>query len=80
MIGLCGSLGEGAEQLLHFGITKLIALSDFAESIEDAIANAERCYFETAVRMFREEALTRRFDRFAAATNKKGYNRMKCIG
>ena len=54
VIGLCGSLGEGAEQLLNFGITKLIALSDIAESIEEAIANVERYYYETALRMFRE--------------------------
>ncbi len=54
VIGLCGSLGDGAEELLNCGITKLFALSDSANSIEDAIANAERCYYETAVRMFRE--------------------------
>ena len=54
VIGLCGSLGEGAEELLSFGITRLITLSDTAGSIEDAIAHAERYYFETAVRMFRD--------------------------
>ena len=54
VLGLCGSLGEGAEELLNFGITKLIALSDTAGSIEDAIANAECYYYETAVRMLRE--------------------------
>ncbi len=54
VIGLCGSLGEGAEWLCDFGVTKLIALSDSAESVEDAIANAERYYFDSAVRMFRE--------------------------
>ena len=54
VIGLCGSLGEGADELLNYGITKLIALSDNAGSIEDAIADAERYYYETAVRMFRE--------------------------
>lgn len=53
VIGLCGSLGDGAKLLHDCGITKLIALSDSAESIEDAIANAERYYYETAVRMFR---------------------------
>lgn len=53
VIGLCGSFGEGAEELLNSGVTKLIALSDSAESIEDAIANAERYYYETAVSMFR---------------------------
>ncbi len=52
VIGLCGSLGDGAEELLNCGITKLFALSDSADSIEDAIANAERYYYETAVRMF----------------------------
>ncbi len=53
VIGLCGSVGDGAEELLNYGITKLIALSDSAESIDDAIANAERYYYETAVGMFR---------------------------
>ncbi|MBR1532952.1 MAG: glycerate kinase [Ruminococcus sp.] len=53
VIGLCGSLGDGAELLYDCGVTKLIALSDSAESIEDAIANAERYYFDSAVRLFR---------------------------
>lgn len=57
VIGLCGSLGDGAELLYDCGITKLIALSDTAESIEDAIANAERYYFDSAVRLFREIVL-----------------------
>lgn len=54
VIGLCGSLGEGAQELLNFGITKLIALSDTAGSVEEAIADAERYYYEAAVRMFRD--------------------------
>ena len=54
VIGLCGSLGEGAQELLNCGIAKLIALSDAAGSVEAAIADAERYYYETAVRMFRE--------------------------
>lgn len=53
VIGLCGSLSDGAEELLNCGVTKLFALSDSADSIEDAIANAERYYYETAVGMFR---------------------------
>lgn len=53
VIGLCGSLVDGAEELLNLGITKLIALSDSADSIDDAISNAERYYYETAVKMFR---------------------------
>ena len=54
VIGLCGSLGDGAELLYDCGVTKLIALSDSAESIEDAITNAERYYFDSAVKLFLE--------------------------
>ncbi len=57
VIGLCGSLGDGAEELLNCGVTKLFALSDSAESIEDAMANADQYYYETAVGMFREIVL-----------------------
>lgn len=57
VIGLCGSLGDGAELLYDCGVTKLVTLSDSAESIEDAIANAERYYFDSAVRLFHEIVL-----------------------
>ena len=54
VIGLCGSLGDGADELLNCGVAKLVALSDSAESIDDAILGAERYYYETAIRVFRE--------------------------
>ena len=54
VIGLCGSLGDGAEELLNHGITKLIPIADNGVSVEDAMANAEQYYCDTAVRVFRE--------------------------
>ena len=51
-IGLCGSVADGAEQLYDCGITSLCSLVDENTSLEEAIANAERIYYEAAVRMF----------------------------
>ena len=52
-IGLCGSLGDGAEQLYDYGVTALYSLVNENTSLEEAIANAENVYYETAVKMFR---------------------------
>lgn len=56
VIGLCGSLGEGAEGLLDHGITELIPIAGGAVSIQEAMAHAERHYYDAAVRMFRSLA------------------------
>ena len=52
VIGLCGSLGEGAEELLQYGITELIPITDGSISLDEAMANAEVLYDKTAVGMF----------------------------
>ena len=53
VIGLCGSLGEGAEELLQYGVTELVSVSDQNVSIEEATKNAEAFYYNAAVRLFR---------------------------
>ena len=53
VIGLCGSIGEGADGLLEHGVTELISLSNSSVSIEEAISNAEKYYYDAAVGMFR---------------------------
>ena len=53
VIGLCGSLGDGAELLYDCGVKALFSLVDQNTTIEEAIANAEEIYDKTAVRMFR---------------------------
>ena len=52
-IGLCGSVGEGAEGLLSCGITELIPIADGSVAVDYAMENAERLYREAALRMFR---------------------------
>ena len=53
VIGLCGSLGEGAEELHRYGVTELIAVSDPAMPLSYAMANAEQLYYKAAVELFR---------------------------
>ena len=52
-IGLCGSIADEAEPLYDCGITALYSLVDENTSVEEAITNAERIYYQAAVRMFR---------------------------
>ncbi len=52
-VGLCGSIADGAQQLYDYGITALYSLVDEKTSLEEAITNAERVYYEAAVKMFR---------------------------
>lgn len=59
-IGLCGSISDGAQQLYDYGITALYSLVDEKTSLEEAITNAERVYYEAAVKMFR--SLSKRED------------------
>lgn len=51
-VGLCGSVGEGAEGLSDCGITAIYTLVDETTSLDEAIHNAETIYYQTAVRMF----------------------------
>ena len=54
VIGLCGSLDEGAKKLLDHGITKLLATSEPGMPLEEAMRRAEELYYRSAVRMFKE--------------------------
>lgn len=53
-VGLCGSIGDGAEQLYADGITTLYALVNETIGVEEAMANADKVYYDAAVGMFRE--------------------------
>ena len=53
VVGLCGSLGDGAESLYDCGVTALMAASDGSVSTAYAMAHAEALYTDAAVRMFR---------------------------
>ena len=53
VIGLCGSIGDGAERLYDFGITSLLSIIDKPMSLEEAMKDAERLYYMSAVRLFR---------------------------
>ena len=52
VIGLCGSLGEGCEELYNHGITTLVTTMVAQISLEEAMSRAEELYFKGAVRMF----------------------------
>ncbi|MBP3869915.1 MAG: glycerate kinase [Faecalicoccus sp.] len=52
-VGLCGSLGKGAEQIFDHGITSLITTVNAPMSLDEAMENAESLYYLAAVRMFR---------------------------
>ncbi len=52
VIGLCGSLGEGYEELYDHGITKIMTTTPAQIVLEEAMSRAEELYFEGAVRMF----------------------------
>ena len=52
VIGLCGSLGEGYEELFTYGITTLMTTTITWIPMEEIMNRAEELYFEGAVRMF----------------------------
>lgn len=52
-IGLCGSLGTGAQQIFAHGIESLMVTEDGPMSFDEAMANARELYLDAAVRMFR---------------------------
>ena len=54
VIGLCGSVGEGAEGLYDCGITALYSLTGENTSVKEAMADPERIYRAAAVGMFRD--------------------------
>ena len=51
-IGLSGSLGDGAEKILNYGINSLHSIIDRPMSLNEAMDNAETLYYNAAVRMF----------------------------
>ena len=51
---LCGSIGEGADALYGCGITSLLTIMEDGMTVEYAMANAEKLYYDAAVRMFME--------------------------
>ena len=53
VIALCGSIGEGAEELYRYGIRALISIVSEPMTLEYVIKNAEALYHRAAVGMFR---------------------------
>ena len=54
-IGLSGSLGDGADKIFDCGISSLQCIIDRPMTLEYAMENAGRLYYNAAVRMFRTE-------------------------
>lgn len=52
-IGLSGSLGDGADKIFDCGISSLQCIIDRPMTLEYAMENAGRLYYNAAVRMFR---------------------------
>ena len=52
-VGLCGSLGEGAELIYDYGIQSLMTAVNAPMTLEEAMARTEELYYAAAVRMFR---------------------------
>ena len=52
-VGLCGSLGRGAEDIFDHGIASLMTAVDAPTSLNEALDNAEELYYLAAIRMFR---------------------------
>ena len=52
-IGLSGSLGEGADQILDYGILSLHSIIDKPMTLNEAMNNAGTLYYDAAVRLFR---------------------------
>lgn len=53
VVGLCGSLGEGAFQLMDQGISSLMVTVDGPMGLSEAMEKAEDLYYKSALRMFR---------------------------
>lgn len=53
VIGLSGSLGEGAEELVKYGIRSMTATVNSPMTLETALACTEELYFQGALNMFR---------------------------
>lgn len=51
-LGLSGSLGEGADKILDFGIHSLHCIIDKPMTLSEAMRSAEELYYNAAIRMF----------------------------
>ena len=52
-VGLCGSLGRGADRIFDHGIASLMTTVDAPMPLEEALSRAEELYYAGAIRMFR---------------------------
>lgn len=52
-IALCGCLGEGYEEIMDHGITRIVTLADDNITAEYAIEQAEEVYYKKALELFR---------------------------
>lgn len=58
-VALVGAMGEGAEQILDYGICSIMTTVNGVMDLEEALGNAEELYYRGAVRMFRFIAVGR---------------------
>ena len=52
VVGLSGSLGNGAMEICHYDIDSLMTSVNSPKTLDEAIANAEALYYEAALNMF----------------------------
>ena len=53
-VGIVGSVGDGWESVLSCGISRIICLKDDDMSLEYALENAKKLYFDAALRVFED--------------------------
>lgn len=52
-VALVGAMGEGADQILEYGIDSIMTTVNAVMELEEALDNAEELYYQGALRMFR---------------------------
>lgn len=52
-VALVGAMGDGAEQILDYGICSIMTTVNAVMELDEALGNAEELYYQGAVRMFR---------------------------
>ena len=52
-VGLCGSLGEGYEKIFDHGIDSIVTTVDGPMPLSEALDQANRLYYQGAIRLFR---------------------------
>jgi glycerate kinase len=53
VLGLSGSLGTNALDILNCGISSLMTTINAPMTLQEALEHAEELYYEAAIRMFR---------------------------